>query len=184
MKFKLIVLAFSLASFISCQSGTDTSTDSPSMPEMTESPSLDTPANSENSSQATEVMSTPAPQGNVQTGQFTAPSNAGKVHHYICPNNCANSGSESGGKCKVCGTELSHNQAFHDQPQNQATPTVQPQINPAPAQPNPIQITPPAPQGKPGVFHYICPDNDGGGADAMGKCSKCGKDLVHNDKFH
>jgi hypothetical protein len=100
----------------------------------------------------------------------------GKVDHYICPNGHAEGGSDAGGNCKVCGVELVHNDAFHNQPAQSNPSTIQPEINP---------VTPTSPgQNSGGVFHYICPEGHAGGSANMENCAVCGKQLVHNDKYH
>ncbi|MFK5959628.1 MAG: hypothetical protein QM495_12275 [Lutibacter sp.] len=39
--------------------------------------------------------------------------NALGVYHYTCPNGC-NGGSGTAAKCKSCGTDLAHNQVYHN----------------------------------------------------------------------
>ncbi len=89
----------------------------------------------------------------------------GGVKHYTCPN--GHEGSDAQGSCIVCGTQLVHNQAFHDQ---QAT-------------------TPPAagaepPQNTSGVWHYTCPNGHDGGSGSATACTQCGTTLVHNQGYH
>ena len=39
----------------------------------------------------------------------------GIVHHYICTSRCAGGVSEGPGVCSVCGKQLAHNKAWHNQ---------------------------------------------------------------------
>ncbi len=108
------------------------------------------------------------------------------VAHYVCPKKCAGSGGDNAGKCPVCGSDYVHNDAFHTQLQNNPATTqpakaAQPSVNVAPA-------TTPTPQPSPatnatGQFHYICTAGHAG-AGLAGNCASCGKELVHNDKYH
>ncbi len=102
------------------------------------------------------------------------------VHHYICPNNCEGSGGASAGTCPVCGSEYTHNQAYHNQPSAANSPSTS--VLPAPGQS--IQTTPEPAQNAAGVWHYTCPAGCDGGAGSAGKCSKCGGDLAHNTAYH
>lgn len=93
------------------------------------------------------------------------------LSHYICPNNCANSGGANAGACPVCGTAYIHNAAFHNQPGAAAT--------------NPT--TPPPPPNTPnaaGVFHYTCTNGCAGGAGTAQPCATCGAQLAHNAAYH
>ncbi|MDX1477319.1 MAG: hypothetical protein R3301_06405 [Saprospiraceae bacterium] len=101
---------------------------------------------------------------------------AGGVQHYICPNNCEGSGGPSAGTCPVCGTEYTHNQAYHSQ-NNAATTT--PTVTPGTTTP-----TPPAATNAAGVYHYTCPSGCAGGAASAGTCATCGATLAHNPAYH
>lgn len=109
------------------------------------------------------------------------------VKHYICSNNCANSGGDAAGNCPVCGNAYVHNDAYHN---NAAAPT--PATTPAGAtsetsttnvnftDPN---STEPA-QNAAGVWHYTCSAGCAGGAGAAGSCASCGGALAHNAAYH
>jgi hypothetical protein len=137
-------------------------------------------------SSTTDTTSTTAP-GAAPAAAPAAAAAVGGVKHYICPNNCANSGGDTAGTCPTCGATYLHNDAFH----NQATPTpAQPSVSApqnvtAPAAPT---ITMPqsteAAQNAAGVWHYACSKGCAGGSGSMGKCSKCGGDLAHNAAYH
>ena len=103
-----------------------------------------------------------------------APSAQGvAVQHYICPNNCANSGGPTAGTCPVCGSTYLHNAAYHSQPgaaNNSAA--------------NAVPQTPSAAQNAAGVYHYTCPNGHAGGAGTAQPCAVCGTTLVHNQAFH
>lgn len=108
-----------------------------------------------------------------------------KVEHYICPAGHVGGGGDMAGNCSVCGAELAHNDAFHNQPA-QTNPTgMQPEITPAnpSSTPSVTPVTEPA-QNSSGVFHYICPEGHAGGSASPENCAVCGKQLVHNDKYH
>lgn len=117
-----------------------------------------------------------------------APANA--VFHYICPNKCVGGGSEGQGKCPVCKTDLVHNDAFHNQPQQQPQINMQPQTNSVQLntanqsqqqQPQPAQD--PA-QNTKGVWHFVCPKGCAGGGGQAMACANCGTHLEHNQKYH
>ena len=98
------------------------------------------------------------------------------VFHYICTNGCVNSGSSTAGNCPSCGNPFTHNQAYHNQPQN------------APATPA-VPSTPTTPGTSPamnaaGVYHYTCPNGCAGGAGVAQACATCGSQLAHNAAYH
>lgn len=95
------------------------------------------------------------------------------LSHYICPNNCANSGGANAGACPVCGTAYIHNAAFHNQGAA-TTPT-----------PNPLAAptAPDAPNAA-GVYHYSCTNGCAGGAGSAKPCATCGAQLAHNPAYH
>lgn len=118
------------------------------------------------------------------------------VHHYICPNNCAGSGGPAAGNCPVCGSVYTHNDAWHQLPENQTQNQITPNITNddqqvidfknqmnAPSLPQDAPATSPAQNAK-GEWHYTCSAGCSGGAGAMGNCAKCGAALVHNSKYH
>ena len=122
----------------------------------------------------------------VNTTAPAAAPNAGGVKHYICPNNCTGSGGDVAGNCPVCGTEYTHNDAFHNQGSPTA-PTIQAPQSPGMQQPT---VTPPTPaaaepaQNAAGVWHWVCGKGCAGGSGSAGNCSKCGGALTHNDAYH
>lgn len=91
--------------------------------------------------------------------------------HYKCPNNCVGGVGAASGSCPVCGTDMEHNQAYH---------------NPAPAGTTvPSAATPAASTAAAGgVFHYICSNGCAGGAASATACATCGNTLVHNQAYH
>lgn len=137
-----------------------------------------------------------------QAGQGGNAASATLVQHYICSKGCAGSGSSTAGNCPVCGDPYTHNDAWHSpeamaargetpaaenpgtiqfDPNNPPPVDFKNQMN-APAAP---QMDTPSPaQNTKGVWHYTCSAGCEGGAGTAGKCSKCGKDLVHNAAYH
>jgi hypothetical protein len=129
------------------------------------------------------------------------PSTPGEiVKHYVCANNCANSGSDNPGVCSVCGSNLAHNEAYHSSDQealrgslsgaqgtniesNPPAIDFKNQINNSGAQPLNPQSNSSAQNSK-GVWHYVCSAGCSGGAGSAGNCSKCGATLLHNDEYH
>ena len=105
-----------------------------------------------------------------------------KVVHYICANNCENSGSEVAGNCPVCKTPYTHNVAYHNGDFLQNGPLNVPKegLNTT-NQTN--QAASPA-QNALGVFHYTCTNGCNGGAGSAAKCNSCGSDLAHNTAYH
>lgn len=128
---------------------------------------------------ATDAAVTPA------TPPATPPATNPNEPHYKCPNNCQGGVGATAGPCPVCGTELAHNQAYHNPPPNQANPattTTPPTITP-PANTNTTQ--PPAPaQNAAGVYHYTCSNGCAGGGASATACATCGATLVHNQAYH
>ena len=139
---------------------------------------------------------TTQPPAPLQVPNTATPATATAVQHYICPNNCANSGGPQAGNCSVCGTPYVHNAAFHNQPGATTNPS---QVPPSPIFTNPQPITPsqtpeiqqvqtpptqePA-QNAAGVWHYVCSKGCEGGSGARGFCAKCGAGLDHNPRYH
>ncbi|NER16450.1 heavy metal-binding domain-containing protein [Spongiivirga citrea] len=100
--------------------------------------------------------------------------------HYICSKGCGSKGGDAPGSCKVCGSELTHNQAFHNKDADNTAPKIEsPSSVPLPS------ISNESPKNAKGIFHYTCPNgHDKGGAGAAGACSVCGVALTHNQAFH
>jgi hypothetical protein len=111
----------------------------------------------------------------------TAPATAstGGLQHYVCPKGCKGGGGAAQGNCPVCGTAMTHNQAFHAQdPKNTTTPSPTQMPTPPPA------TTPEPAQNAAGVWHYTCGKGCAGGAGSAGNCAKCGGSLAHNAAYH
>lgn len=122
----------------------------------------------------------PAPGSAAPAGNAASAGNA--AFHYICPKGCKGGGAAAQGKCPVCGGDLVHNQAFHSQQPQGATPANPIQVDPNSAQPS--QPTPPPSQNAAGVYHYTCPKGCAGGSGTQGNCAKCGTTLAHNAAYH
>ena len=90
----------------------------------------------------------------------------GVVLHWMCPNNCKGSGGTGPGKCPVCGSAYEEPLMYIDPVTHAATPTHT------------------EPQNAKGVYHFICPKGDPGGAGIAGNCPKCGTPLEHNQAYH
>jgi len=109
------------------------------------------------------------------------------VQHYICQNNCENSGSEVAGNCPSCKTQYLHNQSFHKDDllnsgplkvdNNAAQPAAATQAAPQTSQPSPAQ-------NALGVYHYTCSNGCTGGAGTAANCNACGEALAHNTAYH
>lgn len=142
-------------------------------------------------------LPTPAPV-QPQSQPLNAPVATAGVQHYICPNNCSGSGGAAAGTCPVCGTQYTHNAAFHNQTGADANNQ---QLAPSPILTNPQQTTTPQqttvpnPQTQPqpaaepaqntaGVWHYICSKGCTGGSGTRGLCAKCGAGMDHNQAYH
>lgn len=114
---------------------------------------------------------------------ISAPTTPGAVNasvkHYICPNNCEGGGGDAAGSCPVCGTELQHNQAYH----NTGT-AASGNPNPISTQTVPTPQTPEPAQNAAGVWHYTCGNGCEGGAGSAVACASCGATLVHNTTYH
>ena len=104
---------------------------------------------------------------------------AAGVLHYICPNSCEGSGGAAAGTCPVCGSEYTHNTAFHANDAANTPALTPPSVPEGTPPPNPN-----AAQNAAGVWHYTCPAGCEGGAGAAGPCGKCGGELAHNTAFH
>ncbi len=103
--------------------------------------------------------------------------------HYKCATaGCTGTG-DTQGKCSVCGADLVHNQAFHNQAPGApgSSPANAVPVNPANS---PAATTaPPAAKNAKGVYHFTCPKGHEG-AGSAGNCAKCGEALTHNQAFH
>jgi len=79
---------------------------------------------------------------------------AAKVIHYICDNNCENSGSDVAGNCPTCKTPYTHNLAFHNDDFLKNGPLKVPEFD-LNSNPNSSASKSPA-QNASGVYHYTC----------------------------
>ena len=118
------------------------------------------------------------------SGMPAATSTSGEPH-YKCNTAGCTGGGDGQGKCPVCGADLVHNQAFHNQGAGATgnTPTDPITVTPSTGS-NTVMPNPPSAQNAQGVFHYTCPKGCEGGAASAGNCAKCGGALVHNQAFH
>jgi hypothetical protein len=105
------------------------------------------------------------------------------VPHYICKNNCENSGSSAAGICQNCNEPLLHNDAFHAKDFLKNGPLNVPEFNGGQTTTNNSQTPAPA-QNSAGVYHYTCDNGCSGGSGTAGKCKTCGNDLAHNQAYH
>lgn len=131
-----------------------------------------------------------APAGDVN--QNSQPATAATVNtepHFKCTKaGCTGTG-EAQGKCPICGSDLAHNAAFHNQATG-SSPTNPVTIDPATGQATttPSAATnqaPPPAQNAQGLYHFACTKAGcKGGAGAAGKCPVCGSELAHNPAYH
>jgi hypothetical protein len=105
------------------------------------------------------------------------------VKHYICSNNCENSGSDIAGNCPVCQNPYIHNAAFHGDDLLKSGPLNVPSNATQPINNTPTQTTAPA-QNAAGVYHYTCSNGCYGGSGAATNCTSCGSPLAHNQAYH
>lgn len=104
------------------------------------------------------------------------------VKHYICDNNCENSGGDIAGNCPTCNTPYTHNQAWHDKDFLKSGPLNVPKDESIRTDPTtPTQS--PARNAK-GVYHYTCSNGCAGGGASASECRVCGNTLVHNTAYH
>lgn len=109
---------------------------------------------------------------------------AKNVKHYICNNNCENSGSDVAGNCPVCKTPYTHNVAFHSDDLLKSGP-LNVQSNATQTAPTNNNSNSPAPaQNSAGVYHYTCSNGCNGGSGAVTNCNSCGEPLAHNQLYH
>ena len=129
------------------------------------------------------------PPATAPTGTPPAAVSTSGVQHYICPNNCQGSGGASAGTCPVCGSEYTHNQAYHNQPSSGQSGlpsgiTLDPTNAGAGAGATTPAVTPEPAQNAAGVWHYTCSAGCTGGAGSAGNCATCGQALSHNAAYH
>lgn len=107
------------------------------------------------------------------------------VKHYICANNCENSGSEVAGNCPTCKTPYTHNQAFHNDEFLKNGPINVQSNTPLPnSSSNTINNAVEPAQNANGVYHYTCKNACNGGAGTPTNCTSCGEILEHNVAYH
>ncbi|NLP56557.1 hypothetical protein [Lutibacter sp. B1] len=102
------------------------------------------------------------------------------IKHYICKNNCENSGGAIAGNCPVCKTPYTHNEIYHAKDFLKDGPLNVPKYN---GNQNNKNNSTPA-QNSSGVYHYICNNGCYGGSGKSEKCLVCGTTLVHNQAYH
>ena len=109
-----------------------------------------------------------------------------KVQHYICENNCENSGGDVAANCPVCNNPYLHNTAYHANDLLKAGP-IKVESNAT----NPTKAAAPAPTNTPspaqnanGAYHYTCTNGCAGGSGTAINCKSCGTALTHNQLYH
>ena len=112
------------------------------------------------------------------TASTAAQPSGNAEQHFFCPKHCEGSGGAEAGKCPVCGSDYVHNDAFH-----KGSPAPEPQMKIDPVTQMAVPTHTEA-QNANGVYHFICPKGDPGGAGVAGNCPKCGTPLEHNQAFH
>lgn len=106
------------------------------------------------------------------------------VKHYICNNNCENSGGDAAGNCPVCKTPYTHNTAFHSEELLKNGP-LKVQSNATQTAPTNNKVNTPSPaQNSIGVYHYTCSNGCNGGSGSASNCNTCGNPLAHNQAYH
>lgn len=107
------------------------------------------------------------------------------VKHYICANNCENSGGDVEGVCATCNTPYTHNQAFHNDDLLKNGPIKVQSNTPLPnTNSNTSNAVPEPAQNAQGIYHYTCKNACYGGAGTPTNCSVCGETLEHNTAYH
>ena len=104
------------------------------------------------------------------------------VKHYVCANNCENSGGDVQGLCPTCKNPYIHNQTFHDNELLKSGPLNVPKYDPNPANNAPSQPSPA--QNAVGAYHYTCSNGHPGGSGTESNCVTCGAILTHNQAYH
>ena len=106
------------------------------------------------------------------------------VKHYICNNNCENSGSDVAGNCPDCQTPYTHNVAYHSNDLLKSGP-LKVESNATQSVPANNNVNAPAPaQNSAGVYHYTCGNGCNGGSGSVTNCTSCGEPLAHNQAYH
>lgn len=101
------------------------------------------------------------------------------VFHYSCPNGHAYGADNLGGTCPECGADYVHNDAYHNQNNNNNQIT----FDPTPSADS--GITTSSSGNTSANFHYACPNGHEQGSDNLGgTCSECGAAFVHSDAYH
>ena len=147
-----------------------------------EQPAIGAPVTSDDPS-ANPFAPSPATTDPTQTQVNSQPVQTASVEHYTCPAGHVGGGGDAAGKCSVCGAELAHNAAYHNQPAQTQPQTITPDPANNTTQPQITPTTEPA-QNAAGVYHYVCSAGHPGGSGTMDNCAVCGAQLVHNDKYH
>lgn len=120
-----------------------------------------------------------------EKSKVTVDKNSTTVIHYICDNECENSGSDVAGNCPTCKNPYTHNTAYHANDllksgpinvQSNATQPTKP-AGTSPNQPSPSRNTA-------GVYHYTCSNGCNGGSGTAAPCTSCGETLAHNQAYH
>lgn len=106
------------------------------------------------------------------------------VKHYICKNNCENSGGPTEGICPTCNNPYLHNQAFHNKDFLKAGPLEVPAYDGTQKQNTNTPNQPEPARNSLGVYHYTCTNGCNGGAGSAVNCKECGKVLAHNTAYH
>lgn len=108
---------------------------------------------------------------------------AKKEIHYICNNNCENSGSDVAGNCPTCKTPYTHNVAFHNDEFLKNGPLKVEESTQGGAPASSGNTVAPA-RNNAGIYHYTCSNACAGGSGTAENCSNCGTLLVHNQAYH
>jgi len=106
-----------------------------------------------------------------------------KVKHYICDNNCENSGGNEAGNCPVCKNPYTHNVAYHSDDLLKSGPLKVQSNATQPINNKPQQNATPA-QNSAGIYHYTCSNGCYGGSGTVTNCTTCGNPLAHNQAYH
>ena len=125
----------------------------------------------------------PTPEGAAvpRPDQNIASRDAVAEPHYKCPNNDGGIGTGPG-KCSVCGTDMEHNLAYH---QNGVGEDDDKSTGLGSSMTSTQQAAQPTtPQNVHGDWHFICSKGCEGGSGTGGKCPKCGAPLKHNSVYH
>lgn len=123
---------------------------------------------------------------NEKTKTNNSKNTANKVQHYICENNCENSGGDAAGNCPVCKNQYIHNTAFHANDLLKSGPIkVESNATNPTRKIVPAKTNAPSPaQNANGAYHYTCTNGCPGGSGSATKCKSCGTVLAHNQLYH